>query len=68
MTTYLGKSYSFGLLCMSLMNVYQFVCVVFTFWFSGWDVRFDCIHPLIPDHCFLIYSTSATWYFKSAEV
>ena len=26
MTTCLGKSYSFGLLCVSFVNVYQFVC------------------------------------------
>ena len=28
MTTYLGKSCLFGLLCVSFVNVYQFVCVL----------------------------------------
>ena len=38
MTTCLGKSYSFGSLCMSFVNVYQLFCVFFfPFWFIGWD-------------------------------
>ena len=28
MTTYLEKSCSFGLLCMSFLNIYKFVCVL----------------------------------------
>ena len=31
MTICLGNSCSFGLLCVSFMNVYQFVCVSFPF-------------------------------------
>ena len=40
MTTSLGKSYSFGLLCVSFVNVYQFVGVSFPFGFEGgtWDL------------------------------
>ena len=30
MSTYFGKSYSFGLLCVSFMNVYHFVRVFFS--------------------------------------
>ena len=45
MTTCLGKSFSFGLVCVSCVNVHQFVCVnVFSLLvFSGWNVGFDCI-------------------------
>ena len=41
MTTCLGKSCSFGVLCVSFVNVYQFLCVsFFPFGFEGgmWDV------------------------------
>ena len=41
MTTCLGKSCSFGLLYVSILNVYQFVCVSpFPFGFKGgmWDL------------------------------
>ena len=47
MTTGLGKSYSFGLLCVSFVNVYQFVCF-FTFGFE--DEMWDLI-VFVPDHC-----------------
>ena len=44
MTTCLGKNYSFGLLCMSFVNVYQFyVCAFCPFGFEGGDVGFYCI-------------------------
>ena len=46
MTTCLRKSCSFGLLCMSSVNIYRFVCV-FLFGFEG--VRWDLI-VFIPDH------------------
>ena len=40
MTTCLGKSCSFGLLCVSFENVYQFVCASFPFGFEAglWDL------------------------------
>ena len=41
MTIYLGKSCSFGLLCVSSVDVYQFVCVLLSiFDFEGgmWDL------------------------------
>ena len=53
MTTCLRKSCSFGLLCVSFVNVYQFLCVSsFPFGFEGgmWDVI-----VLIPDHCLSIF-------------
>ena len=53
MTTCLGKSFSFVLLCVSFVNVYQFSCVsFFPFRFEGgmWDVIVS-----IPDHCRSIY-------------
>ena len=56
MTTYLGKSCSFGLLCVSFVNVYQIcVCPSFPFGIEGgvWDVI-----VLIPDHCLSIYFTN----------
>ena len=33
-----------GLLCVFFVNVYQFLCVSFPFWFWGWDVGFDYIN------------------------
>ena len=49
MTTCLGKSCSFGLVCLSFVNVYQFsVCPSFPFGFEGGML--DLI-ALIPDHC-----------------
>ena len=41
MTTCLGKSCSFGLSCVSFVNVYQFVCASFPFGFECG--KFDCI-------------------------
>ena len=54
MTICLGKSCPFGLLCVSFVNVYQFLCVsFFSFGFEGgmWDLI-----VLISDHCLSIYS------------
>ena len=47
MTTCLENSCSFGLLCVSFVNVYEFcVCHSFPFGFDGiWDLT-----VLIPDH------------------
>ena len=42
MTACLGKSCSFGLLCVSFVNVYQFVCF-FPFKFCEWEMGFGCI-------------------------
>ena len=48
MTTCLGKSSSFGLLCVSFMIDYQFVCVFLSlFGFEG--VKWGLI-VLVPDH------------------
>ena len=49
MTTCVGKSCSFGLLCLSFVNVYQSVCVFFPFGSDGgvWDLI-----VFIPDHFF----------------
>ena len=52
MTTCLGKSCSFGLVCVSVMNVYKIsVSPSFPFGIEGgmWDVI-----VLIPDHCLSI--------------
>ena len=51
MTTCLGKSCTFGLLCVSFVNVYLFVCPYFPFVFESemWDLV-----VLIPDHCLSI--------------
>ena len=51
MTTCMGKSCSFGLLCVSFMGVCQTLCVSFPFW--TW-----VLFVLIPDHCLSIYSES----------
>ena len=42
MTICLGKSWSFDLLCVSFVNVYQFVCVCFHHLVLQVDVGFDC--------------------------
>ena len=48
MTTCLGKSCSFYLLCVFIVNVYPFVCASFPFHFEGgmWDFL-----ELVSDHC-----------------
>ena len=53
MTTCLGKSCSFSLLCVSFVNVYQFLCVCpsFSFGFKG---GIGEVIVLIPDHCLSI--------------
>ena len=43
MTTCLEKSCTFGLLIVSFVNVYQFVCVLFPFLVLKVDVVYDCI-------------------------
>ena len=47
MTTCLGNSCSFGLLCMSFVSVCQVLSLSFPFWFEGgmWDLV-----VFIPDH------------------
>ena len=52
MTICLGKNFSFGVLCVSFVNVYQTVCVLlYRFGFKGrmWDLI-----VLIRDHCLTI--------------
>ena len=53
MITYLGKSCSFGLLCVSFVNIYQILCVSF-FPFSINDGKWNVI-VFIPDHYLSIY-------------
>ena len=43
MITCFGKSCSFVLLCVFIMNVYQFEYVFLSFWFRGRAVGFDCM-------------------------
>ena len=51
MTTCLGKSCSFCLLCLSFLNVLLKFCMCPSFPFSGmWDLI-----GFSPDHCFSIY-------------
>ena len=54
MTTYLGKGYSFGLMCVSFVNVYQSLCFSFPLGFECgmWDLA-----VWIPGHCLSIYFT-----------
>ena len=53
MTTFLGKSCSFGLLCVAFVKVYQILCV-YPFGIDGgmWDMI-----VLIPGQCLSIYFT-----------
>ena len=57
MTTCVGKTFSFGLLCVSFVNVYQFLCVSYfsRFGFEGemWDMI-----VWILDHCLSVYFTT----------
>ena len=53
MTTCLGKSCSFGSLCVSFFNVLS-VCVSSSFPFGSEGGMWDLI-LLIPDHCLSIY-------------
>ena len=53
MTTSLGKSCSFGLLCLLWAFVKFCVCPSFPFGIEG---RICVVIVLIPDHCFSIYS------------
>ena len=59
MTTCLGKSCSFSLLCVSFVNVYQFVCASFPFGieYGMWDLT-----VLIPDHCLSVYFVIVKMY------
>ena len=55
MTTCLGKSCSFGLPCVSFVNVYQFVCVCASFPFGFEGGMWDLI-VVVPDHCLFFTS------------
>ena len=46
MTTCLGKSCSFGSLCVSSVNIYPFLCVF---------LSLLALRVLISDHCFLFF-------------
>ena len=52
MTTCLGKSCSFGLLCKSFVNILSLCVNPFHFGFDGgmWDLI-----VFVPDHCLSIY-------------
>ena len=53
MTTCLGKSYSFGLLCVFFVGVAKFcVCPSFSFDIEG---RMWVVIVLIPDHCLFLF-------------
>ena len=52
MTTCLGKSCSFGLLCVSYVGVCQILCQSFPFGVEG---KMWILIVLIPDHCLSIY-------------
>ena len=56
MNTFLGKNCSFRL-CVSIVNVYQFVCVSFPCVSGG---RMRNLIVLVPDHClsFLLFRRS----------
>ena len=57
MTTCLGKSCSFGLLCLSFVTVYEFVCASLPFGFEG---AIGNLFVLIPDYCLSISSLQIT--------
>ena len=61
MTTCLGKSCSFGLLCVSFVNIYQILCVCPSFPFGITGEKWDVI-VLIPYQCVSIYLDSSTLY------
>ena len=65
MTTYLGKSCLFGLLCVYFVSVCQILCVsVFPFGIEG---RTWVVIVLIPDHWLSIYfSAMRCFSFKSS--
>ena len=48
MTNYLGESCSFGLLCLSFVNLYVSVCVLLSLLVLGWGLIVSIL-----DHCFL---------------
>ena len=55
MTTCLGKSCSFGLLCVSFVGVCQILCVCPSFPF-GIEGRMWVVIVLIPDHCVFLFT------------
>ena len=67
MTTFFGKSCSFGLLCVSLVNLCQFLSMYFfRFWFWGWDLGFGCINSWGRDeefHCDNFWSLPVHLFF-----
>ena len=65
MTTRLGKRCSFGLLCVSFVNVYQFVCALLSHLVSR--VGLDLI-VFIPDYCLSIYFTATDPWLNLGSV
>ena len=66
MTSCLGKSCIFGLLCVSFVNVYQILCVFFfPFGYLGWDV--GCDYIFIPDHYLFIYFSYNRYVAKGSR-
>ena len=63
MITCLGKSCSFGLLCVSFVGVCGFFVFVLFFLF-GIEDRMWGVIVLIPDHCLSIYFTFGTFHVK----
>ena len=53
MNTCLGKSFSFGLLCVSFAGVCQILCV--SFFHFGIEGRMWVVIVFISDHCLSIY-------------
>ena len=65
--THFTHSRSFCLLCMSVVKVYQFVCVCVSFPLELDDGMWDLIVS-VPDHClsfyFSIFSFSMSFFYK----
>ena len=64
MTTYLGKSCSFGFPRVPFVNCRQFMYLVFPFGFEGrmWDLIVS-----VPDHCLSFYFTKTAERMLNAK-
>ena len=60
MTTCLGKSCSFSLLCVSFVGVCQISCVYVCVFSFGVEGRIWVVIVLIPDQCLSIYVSSVS--------
>ena len=61
MTNCLGKNYSFGLLCVSFVKIYQFC--VFSSFPCSFEVKYVDLIVLFPGHCLSIFFLAAS-HFK----